>query len=118
MKLHEHLPNSVMFGKKRVKLDLDFRNVLRMMEILARDDLMPEARDWNALRCICKRPKPGMMEEVKKLLFANPPKNDGKRHVGIENVRQRLFNMCEGTLTIESEVGVGTLVTIKIPKEG
>lgn len=46
------------------------------------------------------------------------PKNDGKRHVGIENVRQRLFNMCEGTLTIESEVGVGTLVTIKIPKEG
>lgn len=44
------------------------------------------------------------------------PKNDGKRHVGIENVRQRLLNMCDGSLTIESEVGVGTLVTIKIPK--
>lgn len=44
------------------------------------------------------------------------PKNDGKRHVGIENVKQRLLNMCDGTLTIESEVGVGTTVTVKIPK--
>jgi signal transduction histidine kinase len=43
-------------------------------------------------------------------------KDDGKRHVGIENVRQRLLNMCGGTLTIESEVGVGTSATIKIPK--
>ena len=46
------------------------------------------------------------------------PKNDGKRHVGIENVRQRLSNMCAGTLTIESQVGEGTLATIKIPKGG
>ena len=45
------------------------------------------------------------------------PKNDGKRHVGIDNVRQRLSNMCKGTLTIESEVGKGTLATIRIPKE-
>ena len=44
------------------------------------------------------------------------PKDDGKRHVGIENVRQRLFNMCQGTLTIESTVGEGTLATIRIPK--
>ena len=43
-------------------------------------------------------------------------KDDGKRHVGIENVRQRLFNMCQGTLTIESIVGEGTLATIRIPK--
>ncbi|MBO7303426.1 MAG: histidine kinase [Clostridia bacterium] len=46
------------------------------------------------------------------------PKNDGKSHVGIENVRQRLSNMCGGALTIESEVGVGTSATIKIPKGG
>lgn len=44
------------------------------------------------------------------------PKNDGKSHVGIENVKQRLSNMCAGSLTIESEVGVGTLATIRIPK--
>ena len=46
------------------------------------------------------------------------PKNDGKKHVGIENVRQRISNMCAGTLTIESEVGVGTVATIMIPKRG
>ena len=46
------------------------------------------------------------------------PKNDGKMHVGIENVRQRLSNMCDGSLKIESEVGVGTLATISIPKGG
>ena len=46
------------------------------------------------------------------------PKDDGKRHVGIENVRQRLSNMCGGTLTIESTVDVGTLATITIPKGG
>ena len=44
------------------------------------------------------------------------PKNDGKRHVGIENVKQRLANMCAGSLTIESKVGEGTQATIKIPK--
>lgn len=43
-------------------------------------------------------------------------KDDGKRHIGIENVRQRLLNMCGGILTIESEIGVGTSATIKIPK--
>lgn len=43
------------------------------------------------------------------------PKDDGKIHVGIENVRQRLANMCNGSLTIESEVGIGTVVTIMIP---
>lgn len=46
------------------------------------------------------------------------PKNDGKSHVGIENVRQRLLNMCDGSLTIESEIGVGTQVVIKVPKGG
>ena len=46
------------------------------------------------------------------------PRDDGKRHVGIENVRQRLSNMCSGTLKIESTVGAGTLATIIIPKGG
>jgi LytS/YehU family sensor histidine kinase len=46
------------------------------------------------------------------------PKDDGKRHVGIENVRQRLTNMCGGSLTIASEVGVGTTAVIRIPKGG
>jgi sensor histidine kinase YesM len=49
---------------------------------------------------------------------ATKPKNDGKRHVGIENVRQRLSNMCQGSLSIESTLGEGTVAVIKIPKGG
>ena len=49
---------------------------------------------------------------------AAKPKNDGKRHVGIENVRQRLSNMCQGSLSIESTLGEGTVAVIKIPKGG
>ena len=44
------------------------------------------------------------------------PKNDGKSHVGIDNVKQRLSNMCGGSLIIESEIGIGTLATVRIPK--
>ena len=43
--------------------------------------------------------------------------DDGHKHVGIDSVRERLKNLCHGTLTIESEVGVGTCATIRIPKK-
>ena len=84
MKLFERLPDSVIVGKRRVKLDLDFRNVLRMMETLARSDLMPEARDWLAVRCVCKHPRPGTLAAVEKLLFSDAPKSDGKRVTSFE----------------------------------
>lgn len=42
---------------------------------------------------------------------------DPKRsHTGIDNVRSRLKNMCDGTLEIASIMGVGTTAIIKIPK--
>ena len=44
-------------------------------------------------------------------------KNDGRSHIGIKNVRNRLKKMVGGTLIIESEKGKGTKVTIRIPKE-
>ena len=42
---------------------------------------------------------------------------DDRKHVGIRNIRGRLKAMVNGTLEIESTVGVGTKVVIKIPKE-
>lgn len=42
---------------------------------------------------------------------------DEAKHVGIKNIRARIEAMCDGTLTIESEIGKGTKATLKIPKE-
>ena len=42
---------------------------------------------------------------------------DDRKHVGLRNIRERLKVMVNGTLEIESTVGVGTKVTVKIPKE-
>lgn len=49
----------------------------------------------------------------------NAPKKDDRRsHVGMENTRSRLKEMCCGTVNIESTVGVGTTAAIILPKEG
>ena len=42
--------------------------------------------------------------------------SDGRTHVGMENTKQRLRDMAHGELIIESTVGVGTRVTMKLPK--
>lgn len=42
---------------------------------------------------------------------------DGRKHIGIENVRERVKQRCRGTLKIESIPGKGTVVTIEIPKK-
>ena len=88
MKLYERLAESVTVNGKKYKLDLDFRNVLRMMDILARDDLIPAARDYLALKCVIKRPPKhteALMEELRKLLFpAHKNTGDGKRLTSFE----------------------------------
>ena len=43
--------------------------------------------------------------------------HDERKHVGLRNIRERLSAMVNGTMEIESEVGVGTKVLVKIPKE-
>lgn len=48
----------------------------------------------------------------------NEKPNDGRDHVGLSNVKERLKLLCNGVVTIQSEIGKGTVVTIKIPKEG
>lgn len=83
MKLYEKLPKHIMVGKKKVRVNLDFRNVLKMIDILGEEDLLPEAREWLALKCICRRPVDGMMPVVRKLLFVNK-KTIGERVTDFE----------------------------------
>lgn len=86
MKLFERLPDSVTVNGRRYRLDADFRNVLRMMEILARDDLIPTARTWLAVKCVIKRPPRNageVLAAVRALLFPEH-KTDGKRLTSFE----------------------------------
>lgn len=42
---------------------------------------------------------------------------EGQANIGIENVTKRLELICNGSCIIHSEIGVGTVVTMHIPKE-
>ena len=42
---------------------------------------------------------------------------DDRKHLGLRNIRERLNVMVNGTLEIESTIGVGTKVLVRIPKE-
>ena len=44
-------------------------------------------------------------------------RNDGRAHIGIQNVRERLRSISGGDLRIESEIGKGTKATIILPKD-
>ena len=46
----------------------------------------------------------------------NKTQEDGKTHIGIANVRSRLWEMSRATLDIVSAAGKGTTATITIPK--
>lgn len=76
MNLYEKIPDSVIVSGKKVRLDLEYRNVLKMIDIMARDDLLPDAREWLAMKCICRRPVKGMLPEVMKLLFPKTAKHE------------------------------------------
>lgn len=41
--------------------------------------------------------------------------NDGRAHIGLNNVKSRLRTACKGKIDVKSTVGVGTRVTVEIP---
>lgn len=43
--------------------------------------------------------------------------DNGRKHIGLENVESRLKQMCGGTLTVKSLEGVGTRVVVSIPQK-
>lgn len=81
MKLQDRLPDGVTVEGRFYKMDFSFRNVLRMIEFLDNSDLLPEARAYNALHCLCKRPKNvfKVLQAVKGILFTAPRKKAGQR---------------------------------------
>lgn len=83
MKLQDKLPNSVTVNGKRYRLNLDFRNVLNLMDTLARDDLLPEAREYLALKCIMRKPRnvQKVLNAVRVLLFPVTKKSADRQKI-------------------------------------
>lgn len=83
MKLQDSLPRGVRVGKRFYKLDLDFRAVLRLIDTMAREDLLPDARDYLALKCVMKHPRRvrETLEAVKALLFPVTRKSADKKKI-------------------------------------
>lgn len=79
MRLQDELPRHVTVDGRRVRVDLEYRNVLRMIAWLQRDDMMPEAREYKALRCVCRHPRPGLLRALRELLFEDGGHEAGKR---------------------------------------
>ena len=86
MKLFDSLPDGVKVDGKKYKLDFDFRNVLKMLEIMANDDLLPDARGYLALKCLTKHPRNvgKVLAEVKNILFDESPTTSGERITSFE----------------------------------
>lgn len=84
MKLQETLPGGVTVKGHFYRMDFDFRNVLRMMDCLARDDLLPDARAFIALKCLMKRP-PRNADEVlaatREIIFPETKKHADKQKI-------------------------------------
>ena len=75
MRLTDRLPDRVTVDGKTYRCDFDFRNVLRLIDETGREDILPEARVYRALKCVMRRPPRDdilcahVYVEVRKVLF-------------------------------------------------
>lgn len=79
MKIYDALPNSVMVNGRKIRVNLAWQNVLKMLDVLSDEQLLPEAREYRAMKCICKHPKDGMCSAVLELLGFGNDKQDRQR---------------------------------------
>lgn len=89
MKLFDSLPEGVTVGKRYFTCDFDFRNVLKMLDVMQREDIIPDARDYLCLRCVISRRIPSkivseLYNEVCSILFEKRPETSGKRLTSYE----------------------------------
>ena len=88
IRLFESLPDGITVDGKFYKCDFDFRNVLKMLDTMQRDDLIPDARDWLFIRCVFPHRIPHktarrIYEELCAVLFEKAV-NGGKRLTSYE----------------------------------
>ena len=88
-KLFDRLPEGVTVGGRFYKCDFDFRNVLKMLDVMQRNDLEFSARDYHCVKCVFSgRLHVSNVRDVYlslcDLLFEKTPEKDGKKLMSFE----------------------------------
>lgn len=85
-RLYDRLPEGVTVDGKFYRCNFSFRNVLKMLDIMQREDLQLDARDFLCLKCVTKRPKnvSAVYAAVCDVLFEKHPETGGKRLTSFE----------------------------------
>ena len=89
IKLHERLPDSITVDGKTYKVDFDFRNVLKMLDVMQRDDITPAARDYLCVRCLIShrmtlKTAASVYKELCNVLFEKTPETPKERLTSYE----------------------------------
>ena len=85
-KLFDRLPDGVTVGKRFYKCNFDFRNVLKLLEIMQREDIVPDARDYLCAKCVCNPPRNAseVYKALCSVLFEKRPETGEKRLTSFE----------------------------------
>ena len=86
-KLYDRLPDGIDVDGRHIKCDFDFRNVLKMLDVMQRTDIIPEARDYLCVKCVIShrirhKTVRKVYDELCSILFEKPPEN------GAESVKK------------------------------
>lgn len=89
IRLYESLPDSVTVDGKKYKADFDFRNVLKMLDIMQREDMELTARDYHCAKCLIRhriplKTAPKVCDALCAVLFEKRPEDGGKRLTSYE----------------------------------
>ena len=57
----------------------------------------------------------GVGFDIEEAKMKQETQSDGKSHVGMENTRRRIADLCGGSVMIESTPGEGTVATVILP---
>ena len=88
-RLYDRLPHGVTVDGRFFKCDFSFRKVLKMLDVMQRDDLQLDARDYLCLKCVVShripsKTVPALYNAVCDLLFEKQPETDGKHLTSFE----------------------------------
>ena len=89
IRLYDSLPDSVTVNGRKFKCDFDFRNVLKMLDMMQREDLVPDARDYLCAKCVISHRIPSktasdVFKALCDVLFEKTPEQGGKRLTSFE----------------------------------